>query len=87
MVIPTSVPKYLSKVEQNITNENIEKGNIVEICYSLKLKKTEIHSTSGNDEFDQKARNSIEMANPFPAPPPEIARELERGILALGFPL
>jgi len=28
------------------TNENIEKGNIVEICYSLKLKKTEIQHSN-----------------------------------------
>jgi len=32
------------------TNENIEKGNIVEICYSLKLKKTEIQH-SNHDIF------------------------------------
>lgn len=28
------------------TNENIEKGKIVEICYSLKLKKTEIQHSN-----------------------------------------
>lgn len=42
---------------------------------------------SGNPRFDDIVRNTVERSHPFPKPPKEIAKSLERNGILLGFPL
>lgn len=49
--------------------------------------RTEIIQSSGVNDYDARALNAIQSANPFPAPEDEIISFLAAGQVVLGFPL
>lgn len=55
-----------------------QSGNII---------KTEIYESSGQAEFDTRAEQALKSAAPFPAPAPDVAPQLSRYGVILGFPL
>ncbi len=51
------------------------------------LIRVEIHQSSSNPEYDQRALRTIEAARPFPPPPAEISEATAAGEIGLAFPL
>lgn len=51
------------------------------------LIRTEVFESSGNQEYDKRAREAVERAAPFPAMEEGVARRASRGDIVLGFPL
>ncbi len=49
--------------------------------------KTEVYESSGQPEFDTRAEMAIKSTAPFPAPATDVASQLSRSGVILGFPL
>jgi TonB family protein len=57
------------------------------IASNGKILNTEVYESSGVDEFDQKALQSLQNISSFPKPEGEIVSRLASGEVVLGFPL
>ncbi len=85
-----SMPELIKpywKLPSYLLDKNLRCRIRVYIGAQGQIIKTEINESSGQPEFDTRAEMSIKSAAPFPAPTPEVATQLSRSGVILGFPL
>jgi len=75
-----SLPGYL-------LNQSLSCQIRVYISENGDLLKQQVHKSSGNSEFDQRAIRAVERGAPFGVAPKEIRSRLVKGEILLGFPL
>ncbi len=84
--LPNMVRPYW-KLPSYLMDQGLQCRIRVFIASNGKILNTEIYESSGNNEFDQKALNSLKQVSSFPQPQSEITARLASGAVVLGFPL
>jgi colicin import membrane protein len=75
------------KLPSYLIDQNLQCRIQVFIATDGRLIKAKIYESSGSNEYDQRALDSVKKSAPFPSPEGGFAKNLRVGELILGFPL
>ncbi|MFZ4712297.1 MAG: TonB family protein [Bacteriovoracaceae bacterium] len=84
--LPFRVKKFW-RLPSYLLGRNLKCRIRIFINASGELIKAAVFESSGVEEFDQRAVQAVEAASPFSTPDASFANRLNRGEIALGFPL